>query len=68
VRWSKSFLPTFRDDPADAEAISHKLLLRAGFMRQLMSGVYSLTPLGFRVVDKITAIVRHEMNERRCSG
>ncbi len=63
MRWSKSFLPTFRDDPADAEAISHKLLLRAGFIRQLMSGIYTLTPLGFRVVDKITGIVRHEMNE-----
>jgi len=61
VRWSKSFLPTLRDDPADAEAISHKLLIRAGFVRQLMSGVYSLLPLGFRVVNKIAGIVRQEM-------
>jgi prolyl-tRNA synthetase len=62
VRWSKSFLPTLRDDPADAEALSHKLLVRAGFMRQLMAGVYSLLPLGFRVTQKITAIVRQEMD------
>jgi prolyl-tRNA synthetase len=63
VRWSKSFLPTLRDDPSDAEAVSHKLLLRAGFMRQLMAGVYTLLPMGYRVAQKITEIVRHEMNE-----
>ncbi len=62
MRWSQSFIPTLRDDPADAEAISHKLLVRAGFIRQLMTGVYSLLPLGMRVCHKITAIVRHEMN------
>ncbi len=63
MRWSKSFLPTFRDDPADAEAVSHKLLLRAGFIRQLSSGIYTLLPLGYRVAHKITAIVRAEMEE-----
>jgi prolyl-tRNA synthetase len=63
VRWSKAFHPTFRDDPSDAEAVSHKLLLRAGFMRQLMAGVYTLLPLGYRVAHKITEIVREEMNE-----
>ncbi|MAI79804.1 MAG: proline--tRNA ligase [Deltaproteobacteria bacterium] len=62
VRWSTSFIPTLRDDPADAEAVSHKLLVRAGFARQLMSGVYSLLPLGLRVSDKIEAIIRDEMN------
>jgi prolyl-tRNA synthetase len=62
VRWSHAFLPTLRDDPADAEAESHKLLVRAGYVRQLMSGVYSLLPLGFRVCQKITAIVRREMD------
>jgi prolyl-tRNA synthetase len=62
VRWSTSFIPTLRDDPADAEAPSHKLLVRAGFMRQLMAGVYSLLPLGFRVTRKITDIVRQEMD------
>ena len=61
MRWSKSFLPTLRDDPADAEAVSHKLLVRAGFVRQLMAGVYALLPLGSRVVKKIEGIVRQEM-------
>ena len=63
MRWSNSFIPTLRDDPADAEAVSHKLLVRAGFVRQLMAGVYSLLPLGFRVVSKISVIVRDEMQK-----
>jgi len=62
VRWSRSFIPTLRDDPADAEAASHKLLVRAGFIRQLMSGVYSLLPLGVRSMQKIERIIREEMN------
>jgi len=62
LRWSQSFIPTLRDDPADAEAVSHKLLVRAGFVRQLGSGIYSLLPLGFRVCHKIAGIVRSEMN------
>jgi len=62
MRWSCAFFPTLRDDPADAEAASHKLLVRAGYVRQLMSGVYSLLPLGFRVCQKITQIVRREMD------
>jgi prolyl-tRNA synthetase len=62
VRWSQAFIPTLRDDPADAEAVSHKLLVRAGFVRQLVSGVYSLLPLGFRVCSKISNIVRKEMD------
>jgi len=62
VRWSRAFIPTLRDDPADAEAASHKLLVRAGFARQLMSGVYSLLPLGMRSMHKIERIVREEMN------
>ncbi|MBW2290420.1 MAG: proline--tRNA ligase, partial [Deltaproteobacteria bacterium] len=61
MRWSQAFIPTLRDDPADAEAVSHKLLVRAGYIRQLSSGIYSLLPLGLRVCAKITAIVRHEM-------
>lgn len=63
MRWSQSFIPTLRDDPADAEAVSHKLLIRAGFARQLMAGVYSLLPLGLRSLKKIEAIVRDEMNK-----
>jgi prolyl-tRNA synthetase len=61
VRWSNAFIPTLRDDPADAEAASHKLLVRGGFIRQLMAGSYSLLPLGRRVAHKVEAIVRQEM-------
>jgi len=63
VRWSSAFIPTLRDDPADAEAISHKLLVRAGYMRQLMAGHYSLTPLGFRALRKVEGIIREEMEK-----
>ena len=62
MRWSQAFIPTLRDDPADAEAASHKLLVRGGYIRQLMSGSYSMLPLGQRVCNKIEAIVRAEMN------
>ena len=62
MRWSQSFIPTLRDDPADAEAVSHKLLVRGGFVRQLMAGVYSVLPLGMRVVRKVANITREEMN------
>ena len=62
MRWSNLFVPTLRDDPADAEVTSHRLLVRAGFVRQLTAGVYSLLPLGQRVRLKIMAIVRAEMN------
>jgi prolyl-tRNA synthetase len=61
VRWSEAFIPTLRDDPADAEAVSHRLLVRAGYVRQLMAGAYSLLPLAQRTCQKITAIVRSEM-------
>jgi len=61
MRWSQAFIPTLRDDPADAEAASHKLLVRAGFIRQLMAGVYSLLPMGRRVARKVEAVVRDEM-------
>jgi prolyl-tRNA synthetase len=62
MRWSQLHIPTLRDDPADADAASHRLLLRAGFIRQLMAGHYALLPLGVRVRAKIIAIVREEMN------
>jgi prolyl-tRNA synthetase len=62
VRWSQAFIPTLRDDPADAEAVSHRLLVRGGFIRQLMAGSYSLLPLGKRVADKVIEIIREEMN------
>jgi len=62
MHWTKAFLPTLRDDPAEAEAISHKLLVRAGFVRQLAAGLYSLLPLGQRTCQKIAGIVRQEMD------
>jgi len=62
MRWSSSFIPTLREDPADAEVISHKLLLRAGLIRQLSAGIYSYLPLGQRVALKIMQILREEMN------
>ena len=63
MRWSKLFVPTLRDAPADAEAASHKLLVRGGFIRQLHAGHYSLLPLGLRVHDKVENIVRLSMEE-----
>jgi prolyl-tRNA synthetase len=62
VRWSQAFIPTLRDDPADAEAVSHRLLVRAGFVRQLMAGHYSILPLGFRVRSRIMQIIREEID------
>ncbi|MDX8398364.1 MAG: proline--tRNA ligase [Mariprofundaceae bacterium] len=62
MRYSRFFGPTLRDDPADAEVISHKLLLRAGYIRRVSSGVYNYLPLGLRVLRNIEAIVRQEMN------
>ncbi len=62
MRWSNTFIPTLRDDPADAEAISHKLLVRAGLIRQLSAGIYSILPLGWRVCRKIESLIRDEMD------
>jgi len=62
MRWSKFFIPTLREDPADAEVVSHKLLLRAGLIRQLSAGIYSYLPLGQRVALKVMQILREEMN------
>ena len=62
MRWTRSLIPTLRDDPADAEAISHKLMVRAGLVRQLAAGLYVYLPLGLRVIEKVSAIIRQEMN------
>lgn len=62
MRWSQAFIPTLRDDPTDAEAVSHKLLVRGGYVRQLMAGVYSMLPLGQRVREKVMGIIREEMD------
>ena len=61
-RWSKLFIPTLREAPADAEVASHKLLLRAGYIRQLGAGIYSYLYLGNRSINKIIAIIRQEMD------
>ncbi len=62
MRWSKYFWYTSKEDPADAEAPSHKLLLKAGFIKQVSAGIYELTPPGVRVLRKIENIVRKEMD------
>src|SRR5216110_2979634 len=62
MRWSQMHIPTLRTDPADADAPSHRLLLRAGYVRQLMAGHYSLLPLAVRVRAKVMDIIRQEMN------
>ncbi len=61
-RWSRLFIPTLRDVPADAEVASHQLLLRAGYIRQLGAGIYSYLPLGTRAINKVVTIVREEMD------
>ena len=62
MRWSQMHIPTLREDPADAGAPSHRLLLRAGYIRQLMAGHYSLLPLAVRVRAKVIGIIRQEMD------
>jgi prolyl-tRNA synthetase len=62
MRLSRLFFTTFRDDPAEAEMVSHKLLVRAGYVRQLGSGIYSLLPLGFAVTQRVEQVIREEMN------
>ena len=62
MHFSKLFIPTLKESPADAEVISHKLMVRAGMIRQLASGIYSILPLGLRVLRKVEQIIREEMN------
>src|SRR5919201_547814 len=62
MRLSRLFVPTLREDPAEAEIASHRLLLRAGFIRQVAAGIYTALPLGLRSMRKIEAIVREEMD------
>jgi len=62
VRYSHLFIPTLKEVPADAEAVSHKLMVRAGYVRQLAAGLYIYLPLGQRVMHKINQIIREEMN------
>ncbi|HXV13510.1 MAG TPA: proline--tRNA ligase [Candidatus Krumholzibacteria bacterium] len=62
MRWSKYYLPTYKEVPKDAEIPSHRLMLRAGMIRILTSGVYSFLPMGYRVLRRVAAIVREEMD------
>src|SRR5437870_2221472 len=62
VRASQRFLPTLRDAPADAEAVSHRLLVRGGFIRQVSAGLWTFMPLGWRVHRKVEQIIREEMD------
>jgi len=62
MKWTKTFVPTLREAPSDAEIVSHKLLLRAGLIRKLTGGVYTFLPLGLRALHKVEKIVREEMD------
>ncbi|MEF2230734.1 MAG: proline--tRNA ligase [Pseudodesulfovibrio sp.] len=62
MRLSRYYIPTLKEDPADAEVVSHKLLMRAGMIRKLTSGIYNYLPLGLRSINKVAAIVREEMD------
>lgn len=63
MRWSETLIPTLKETPAEAEAISHKLMIRAGLMRRLSSGAYSYLPLGLKTLKKVELIVREEMEK-----
>ncbi len=62
MKWSQAFIPTLKETPSDAEVISHKLMLRAGLIRKLVSGVYTYLPLGLKIIDRVTDIIREQMN------
>jgi prolyl-tRNA synthetase len=66
MRWSKYYLPTFKETPSEADIDSHKLMLRAGLIRQLTAGIYTFLPAGFRVLKKVENIVREEMDRAGC--
>ena len=66
TRLSQTFLPTLKDAPADAEAVSHKLMVRAGLIRQLGAGLWTYLPAGWRSIRKIEAIIREEMEAIGC--
>ncbi len=62
MRWSKLFAPTLKEDPANAESLSHRLLLRGGYIRPLGSGIYSLLPLAQRVRNKVIDLIRFHLD------
>ena len=62
MRYSQTFIPTLKENPAEAEVVSHRLMLRAGFMRKLTSGVYTYLPYGLAAIRRVETIVRQEMD------
>ena len=66
MRMSEFFLPTLREDPSEAQIVSHRFMLRAGMIRQSSAGIYSWLPLGLRVLKKVEAIVREEQVRAGC--
>src|SRR5439155_17757619 len=62
MRWTQTLIPTQKETPADAQIVSHQLMIRAGLIRQLTAGVYDFLPLGWRAMQKAMQIVREEMN------
>src|SRR5512133_3013666 len=67
MRWSQTLIPTLRQTPADAQVVSHQLMLRAGLSRQVTAGAYDFLPLGLRSLHKATQIVREEMDAIGCA-
>ncbi|NTV35090.1 MAG: proline--tRNA ligase, partial [Deltaproteobacteria bacterium] len=62
MRYTTYFIPTYKEIPAEAEVISHQLMLRAGMIRKLTSGIYSFLPVGLKAIRRVENIVREEMN------
>jgi len=58
MKWSQTLIPTLKEDPTEAEITSHKLMIRSGMIRKLLSGAYSYLPLGTRVLNKVVGIIR----------
>ncbi|MCP4633588.1 MAG: proline--tRNA ligase, partial [candidate division Zixibacteria bacterium] len=63
MKWTQIYIPTLRDDPSEAELISHRFLIRAGYIRKVTAGVYNYLPLMQKVIQKVSAIVREEMDK-----
>ena len=63
MKWKNTLIPTLKENPADAEIISHRLMVRAGLIRKLISGAYSYLPLGFKIMKKVEGIIREEMEK-----
>ena len=64
MKWTKYFIPTLKEVPSEAEAVSHRLMIRAGLIRKLVSGAYTYLPLGLRVLKKVENIIREEMDKK----